>query len=367
MSNKLKNRRLAYYITPHGFGHAIRSIEVIRHLLVLAPALEIVIVSTIPEFLVDQSLGDSVSIRRKQLDIGLVQRDSIQFDLRATLDQLQSLHDHRDALVADEIHFLNAQEIQAVVCDIPFLPFAAASQASIPAIGMGNFTWDWIYQAYASVDSRWTPLVDWIRESYHKCHLLLQLPMHGDCSVCPNIQDVPLVARRAKRKREETLEILGLRLDQKVYLISFGWLDLGETAQKRLEEITDAVFLFKHPLSFHFRNGICLDEHPLSYEDVVAAVDGVITKPGYGIVSDCLAHGTPVIYTDRGFFPEYDILVQEMAKQLSTVYLSSPDFYAGRWQAAIQALEKLPRVTPALPCNGAEVCAETILRYLNWP
>ncbi len=362
----MKNRRLAYYITPHGFGHAIRSIEVIRHLLVLAPALEIVIVSTIPEFLVDQSLGDSVSIRRKQLDIGLVQRDSIQFDLRATLDQLQSLHDHRDALVADEIHFLNAQEIQAVVCDIPFLPFAAASQASIPAIGMGNFTWDWIYQAYASADSRWTPLVDWIRESYHKCHLLLQLPMHGDCSVCPNIQDVPLVARRAKRKREETLEILGLRLDQKVYLISFGWLDLGETAQKRLEEITDAVFLFKHPLSFHFRNGICLDEHPLSYEDVVAAVDGVITKPGYGIVSDCLAHGTPVIYTDRGFFPEYDILVQEMAKQLSTVYLSSPDFYAGRWQAAIQALEKLPRVTPALPCNGAEVCAETILRYLNW-
>ena len=363
----MKRKQLAYYITPHGFGHAVRSIEVMRHLLMLAPALEIVIVSTLPEFLVDQSLGDSVSIRRKQLDIGLVQRDSIQFDLRATLDQLQSLHDHRDALVADEIHFLNAQEIQAVVCDIPFLPFAAASQASIPAIGMGNFTWDWIYQAYASVDSRWTPLVDWIRESYHKCHLLLQLPMHGDCSVCPNIQDVPLVARRAKRKREETLEILGLRLDQKVYLISFGWLDLGETAQKRLEEITDAVFLFKHPLSFHFRNGICLDEHPLSYEDVVAAVDGVITKPGYGIVSDCLAHGTPVIYTDRGFFPEYDILVQEMAKQLSTVYLSSPDFYAGRWQAAIQALEKLPRVTPALPCNGAEVCAETILRYLNWP
>jgi hypothetical protein len=64
----MKNRRLAYYITPHGFGHAVRSIEVMRHLLVLAPALEIVIVSTLPEFLVDQSLGDSVSIRRRQLN-----------------------------------------------------------------------------------------------------------------------------------------------------------------------------------------------------------------------------------------------------------------------------------------------------------
>jgi hypothetical protein len=361
----MNSRRLAYYITPHGFGHAVRSIEVIRHLLVRAPALEIVIVSTLPEFLVKQSLGDSVSIRRKQLDIGLVQRDSIRFDLSATLDRLRSLHDHRDALVADEIHFLKTQEIQAVVCDIPYLPFAAASQAFIPAVGMGNFTWDWIYQAYASADSRWTPLVDWIRKSYHTCHLLLQLPMHGDCSACPTIQDVPLVARRAKREREETLKILGLPLDQKVYLISFGWLDLGETAQKRLEEITDAMFLFKHPLSFHFRNGICLDEYPLSYEDVVAAVDGVITKPGYGIVSDCLAHGTPVIYTDRGFFPEYDILVQEMAKHLTTVFISSEDLYAGKWEAAIGELERRPRVAPTIPCNGAEVCAETILRYLD--
>ncbi len=98
---------------------------------------------------------------------------------------------------------------------------------------------------------------------------------------------------------------------------------------------------------------------------MVAAVDGVITKPGYGIVSDCLAHGTPVIYTDRGFFPEYDILVQEMAKHLTTVYISSEDLYAGKWEAAIEELEREPRVAPTLPCNGAEVCAEIILRYLD--
>ena len=362
-----KKRRLAYYITPHGFGHAVRSIEVIRHLLMLAPALDIVIVSTLPESLVDQSLGNSVSVsvRRKQLDVGLVQRDSIKFDLGATLDRMQSLYNHRDVLVADEIHFLKTQEVQAVVCDIPFLPFTAASQALIAAIGMGNFTWDWIYQAYASADSRWAPLVDWIKESYHNCHLLLQLPMHGDCSACPNIQDVPLVARRAQRKRNETLRILGLRRDQKVYLISFTWLELEEIALKRLEEISNVVFLFKHPLTFNFHNGLCLDEFPLSYEDVVAAVDGVITKPGYGIVSDCLTHGTPVIYTDRGLFPEYNILVEEMAKHLTTVYISSEDLYAGKWKAAIEELEKQPRVAPTLLCNGAEVCAEIILRYLK--
>jgi len=125
------------------------------------------------------------------------------------------------------------------------------------------------------------------------------------------------------------------------------------------------VFLFKHPLSFRFSNGICLDDLPLSYADVVGAVDGVITKPGYGIVADCLAHSTPMIYTDRGFFAEYDILVQEMGKHLTTVYISSEDLYAGKWEAAIEELERKPRVVASLPGNGAEVCAETILKYLN--
>ena len=365
MSNKLKKRRLAYYITPHGFGHAVRSIEVIRHLLSQGPEVEIDVVSTIPEFLLHQNLTQPLPLRAKQLDIGLVQQDSIRFDLIATLEALESLHLNQDALVSEEIGFLRNRGIQAVVCDIPFLPFVSAAQANIPAIGISNFAWDWIYEAYISSDSRWSVLVDWIRKCYQKCDLFLQLPMHGDCSVFPKIQDVPLVTRKAQRQREETRKILNLDLDQKVYLVSFGFLDLEGTAQNRVEDINHAVFLFKHPLGFRFSNGICLDDLPLSYADVVGAVDGVITKPGYGIIADCLSHGTPIIYTDRGNFSEYDILVQEITKQLTTVYLPSTDLYAGRWKSAINELERQPRVVPTLACNGAEICAEIILQYLN--
>ena len=361
----MKKGRLAYYITPHGLGHAVRSLEVIRHLLQMEPNLEIFVVSTLPEFLLDQKLKKSLSLREKRLDIGLVQLDSLQFDLDASRRSVESLHHTRDALVEEEIHFLKASEISAVVSDIPFLPFAAAYQQAIPAIGISNFTWDWIYKAYVPSDPRWAPLVHWIGESYQKCDLFLQLPMHGDCSVFPNIKDVPLVARRAKRDREETREILHLQSDERLYLVSFAYLKLDETAQNRVQDINDAVFLYKYPLNFHFGNGICLDQLPLTYEDAVAAVDGVITKPGYGIVADCLAHGTPIIYTERGFFPEYDILVQEIEKQLTTVYLSSSDLYEGRWKSAIMQLESKARTVPHIPCNGAQVCAEIILQYLS--
>ena len=37
--------------------------------------------------------------------------------------------------------------------------------------------------------------------------------------------------------------------------------------------------------------------------------DVVVTKPGYGIISECLANDTALLYTDRGHFIEYDVLV----------------------------------------------------------
>jgi hypothetical protein len=355
---------IAYYITPHGFGHAIRSLEVIRHLLAREAGLRITVVSDIPEFLVDQCVGRSLPFRRRRLDVGLVQKDSVRFDLEATQRALKLLLRNHDRLVAEEVRFLGEESIQGIVSDIAFLPFYAASHHGIPGIGLGNFTWDWIYQSYARSDSSWEPIIAWIREGYRRCGLLLQLPMHGDCSSCPRLLEVPLVARKAERQPAETLALLGCDPQQKPYLISFSELNLNGGALRMLERIDDAVFFFKHPLKLSFANGRSLDAFALSYPDVVAAMAGVITKPGYGIVSDCLANGVPMVYTDRGPFPEYDILVREIKRHLTNTYLPSPDLYAGSWAGALQEIARQPRRYSRIRNDGAAVCAEAIMKAL---
>jgi hypothetical protein len=356
---------IAYYITPHGFGHAVRSLEVIRHLLAREAGLRITVVSDIPEFLVKQCVGRSLPFRRRRLDVGLVQRDSVRFDLEATHAALERLLQNHDTLVAEEVRFFREESIEGIVSDIAFLPFYAASHYGIPGLGLGNFTWDWIYQSYARSDHSWKPIIAWIREGYRRCSLLLQLPMHGDCRSCPRIRDVPLVARAAERQPQETRELLGCDPRQKHYLISFAELSLGESALRTLEHIDDAVFFFKHPLKLSFANGRSLDAFALSYPDVVAAMDGVVTKPGYGIVSDCLAHGAPMVYTDRGPFPEYDILVREIERHLTNTYLPSPDLYAGSWAGALREIARQPRRYPQIRNDGAAVCAESIVNTLQ--
>ena len=102
----------------------------------------------------------------------------------------------------------------------------------------------------------------------------------------------------------------------------------------------------------------------LSYQDLVKAVDLVITKPGYGIVSECIANGTPLAYTSRGVFPEYDVFVREMPRYLRCAHLSNDDLLAGRWSDAIEAAVNAPAPPEHPRTDGADVVADMMAACL---
>ncbi len=357
--------KVAYYITPHGFGHAVRALETIRRLTDLDPGSKPIIISDIPYALVEQNVGRPIPMRRVRLDIGLCQFDSIRFDLEKTLLALEKLLSEAGAIIEREKQFLLSRNVRLVVSDIPFLPFDAARECGLKSIGIGNFTWDWIYRDYAGSDPRWNEIISRIKDSYGTGSLFLRLPMHGDCSVFPKIEDVSLVARKSSRSRNEIRSLLGLSVEEKMVLVSFSSLEIDEAALARLKKISGITFFYKSPTKFPLPGARSIDGTEISYVDAVAAADAVITKPGYGIVSDCLAHGTPIIYTDRGPFPEYEILVETIRRELTCVYIDRVDFLAGNWHEAIRKILALPRKQPAIKMDGADQCARKILDFLK--
>ena len=98
----------------------------------------------------------------------------------------------------------------------------------------------------------------------------------------------------------------------------------------------------------------------LGYEDVVGAADVVVTKPGYGIVKDAIAGRTRNVYTQRGDFPEYPILVAEMARYLPCAYVSNEELRAGRLGEAIQSVLGQAFPDPP-PMDGARLAARRVL------
>jgi L-arabinokinase len=103
----------------------------------------------------------------------------------------------------------------------------------------------------------------------------------------------------------------------------------------------------------------------LRYEDLVGAVDVVVTKPGYGILGECIANRTAMLYTSRGRFAEYESLVEAMPRYLRCQHLDQDALFAGRWRDALAALLDRPDPPETLPTNGAEVAAERMLGMIG--
>ena len=103
----------------------------------------------------------------------------------------------------------------------------------------------------------------------------------------------------------------------------------------------------------------------MRYEDLVAAVDVVVTKPGYGIISECIANDTAMLYTSRGKFAEYDVMVEQMPRYLRCEYIDLASLLAGRWRESLDHLMQQPPPPERPDTEGARVVAEMVAGLLQ--
>jgi L-arabinokinase len=367
-----------FYISGHGFGHASRNIEVINALIAARPGLRIIVRTTAPKWLFERTVRGAVEYRHGETDTGIVQIDSLHLDAAETVRRARDFMRTFAARVAEEAAFLAHEQASLVVADAPPLGIAAGAAAGLPTVVLGNFTWDWIYSAYPGTDD----LVAALSAIYAGAHRALRLPMHGGFASIAPIVDLPFVARRSSRDPGDVKEAMGLPLDERLALVSFGGygidaLDLD--ALSRLEGygvlVTGSVPLAGLPAGLQGgRRGnlIPVDETAmydmgLHYEDLVRAVDVVVTKPGYGIIAECLANDTALLYTARGHFIEYDVLVAEMPHFLRAASIDHADLFAGRWTPHLDALLAQPEPGERPPVDGAEVAADLLLSMMSGP
>jgi L-arabinokinase len=355
---------LVAYVSGHGFGHATRTAEVLRAVREAAPKQPLAVVTTAPESLFHEAGLGPFEYRRVACDVGLVQRGALVIDEEGTIRRLRAFEVDRPRLVEAEAAWLRTAGARLVLADIPPLAFEAASAAGVPSVGLANFSWDWIYGHLARRRAEFEEPARRAAAAYAQAGLLLQLPFAGDLTAFPRREAVPMVARRQRRPRAEARRLLEFD-DAPTVLVSFGGLGLPGFDPGVLAELAPYRFVLEtddHALPGNVR-GVTragLKARGLEYLDVIGAADVALTKPGYGIVTDCIAAGTRLVYTDRGDFPEYPILVAEMARHLPCAYVSNDDVRAGFLEEALAAVLQAP-FPPPPRLDGADVAARRLL------
>ncbi len=304
---------IAIYISGHGFGHAIRQIEIINTLAGLDSSLPVVVRTSAPRWLFDRTAAACTFIQG-EVDTGVVQRDSLTLDEAETIRRAAAFYRGIEARIADEAALLRRHDVRLVVAD-----------------------------------------AGW------------RLPMHGGFATISPIVDVPFVARRRRpgQTREDIRRTLGFSPAERLALVSFGGYGLEGLPFGALDCTPPWHIVMtgnqQAPGFAHVLDERRIYSSGLRYQDVVGAVDVVISKPGYGIISDCIANGTAILYTSRGRFAEYDVLVAEMPKYLRCRFIDGRALREGRWRAALDAVTALPPPPEQPRVDGADVVARMIL------
>ncbi|HWB13289.1 MAG TPA: hypothetical protein VG826_28950 [Pirellulales bacterium] len=357
-----------FYVSGHGYGHATRTSEVLRELVALRPDWTIHVRSNVPSHLVAGIDRVQFHPMSESLDPGVVEEaDSLGVDVAATLKQLQRHYGERNERRSSEACWVAEHKISLIVADFPPLAGEVAAACGVPCVGIGNFTWNWIYEPFFG-DGAPRHLLDWIRDGYGPMTSWLRLPFshsQEDESI-GRVVDMPLVARRPRREPADVLKHLNIDPADTRPRIVLAMRGRIPPAARAAVADTNPDWLFLH---FDAHNaGSRGNERPVTltdgllFTDVLNACDAAVSKFGYGMVSECIAARKRLLCPPRRSFREDEIFEQQVDQQLRLGRISRDDFLAGRWSEPLGRLLDEPVVEPTLAVNGARACANEIAR-----
>jgi L-arabinokinase len=360
---------VVFFISGHGFGHASRQVEIINRLGVLAPS-PILIRSAVSPDLLRRTVRVPYELISGVCDTGIIQASSISHDDAATVREAMEFYRTFEARVTEETARLADRNVRLIVGDVPPLAFAVARRLKVPAVAVANFTWDWIYETHPGFLPAGAPVLETIRDAYRSAALALELPFSCGLDVFPMVEPIPLIARRPTRSAGETRAHFDLPTAGRVALLSFGGYGLPALDLSTVDIPPGWTIVTTDRVSRtgadapHVRAIVedTLIAGAFRYEDLVAAVDIVITKPGYGIIAECIATGAAMLYTSRGSFREYDVLVKALPRFVRSRFIDQADLFAGRWRSALEALIDQPPPPERIGINGADVAAARIVK-----
>ena len=354
---------VAYYVSGHGFGHAIRSGEVMAQLLDLHPEVRIEVRSTAPSWLFDRLGADRCRVTSVQTDVGVVQQDGLRFRTDETRRALEELQGRVARVARSERAFWRKERVRLVVSDIAPLPLQWAAQSGLPSIAVGNFGWDEIYGGFARRDPAFGEWADRYREGYGAADCLLRLPFYMPMEAFRRVENAPLVVRAPARGRSAVRRDLQAGTRPVVFL-SFGGFQVEGLPWDSIAASRDYLFVVATSQERSWPANLrVLDPVGLDHPGLVAAADVVVGKPGYGTVAEVTASQTRMLYTSRGRFPEYPYLTRALRATGQVVYWPRREMARGNLEPYLQKVLARPeRSARPRRSDGARVVASRLLQ-----
>jgi hypothetical protein len=357
---------MAYFISPHGYGHAARACAVMEALYQLDPQIEFEIFTSVPVWFFTRSLSSAFTYHAFLTDIGLKQRSALEPDLPGTVEALDRLMPFDPEQINFLAEVIRASDCRMVLCDIAPMGIRVAQQAGLPSVLIENFTWDWIYEGYVDQEKDFQRYITYLKELFTRADLHIQTEPF--CIPDATAFRVNPISRPWKTAGNEMRKNLDLNEDRKLVLITMGGIRSLYPFIKKLAERRDCFFVVPgagETREAHSNVLILPQNSGLYHPDLIQAAGLVIGKAGYSTMAEVYAAGVPFGYISADHFRETAALVAFIEKEIHSLLITEEEYYQGAWlEKVLPRLLTMPHIERTTE-NGAVQAARFIYERLK--
>ena len=330
------------------------------------PGVTAILRTTVPAPFFCDRLTIPWDLQPVQQDVGCVQDGPLMIDIDETWASHHRFHETWEARLSHEVAAMQAASPALVIADTPYLAIEAGPRAQIPTVALASFTWDLVLKEYCHAsDHSHQQLIQCIRDSYAKADMALRITPAPRIDAFSNIIDIGPITSPSSPERDRLASALALAPNERTVLVGFGGIPLTSLPFQQLEQLRHYRFLFAGSVPRGYSRIHSTEMLPFSFKTLLASVDIIMTKPGYGTIVEAVTLQQPVVYVRRYNFADEPPLVDYLHRYGRGIELSLEDFTQGRWEPALQ--QALASAVPSLPpsSTGAAEAAEVVARYFQ--
>lgn len=350
-------------ISSHGLGHLAQTAPVLNALRARLPALRLTVRSGISRVQLARRIHGEFAHIANASDFGLKMHDAVAVDVAASLAAYRAFHNNWDMRVAEEAAALRALAPDLVLANVSYLALAAAARAGIAAVGMCSLNWADIFYPYCAAEPDAAAMRDQMLAAYNSAQMFLRVTPGMSMTDFARLRVIGPCAVRGNDQRAVLRAQLGLDDNQRLALVAMGGMAMPLSSHT-WPRCAGLSWIAPEDSGLLRDDVLPLAAVDIPFSDLIASVDCVVTKSGYGTLVEAALAGTPVLYVTRPDWPEDAALSawavdHGHARSISRTALDRGEFGDIAWALASGAR------FPLLEASGVDEAAGYLAQQLE--
>jgi len=359
----MRPRHVLLALSGHGYGHLAQCVPVLNALHERLPALRLTVMSQLPRPVLAERLAPAFTHLRQATDPIMRMHSAWEVDVAASLKVFDESHRGWDDALQADVEQLQALAPDLLLANIPYRLLAAAAQVGVPAVALCSLNWATVLAAYAGTGPELRPILEQMWSGYRAADVFLAprpaLPMPE----LDNCRAIGPIARRGRRSRQLLRTELGVPPETRIVLVALGGIDCA-LPLANWPRIKGVAWLFPTTPDAPRADWFAASTSSLSFIDVLASADAVLTKPGYGTYAEAVCNAVPLLTLARPDWPETPHLNAWARQHGCLEEISIAQFQSGAFGAALERVWRQPVPEPPVP-QGIEQAVGIMAGYLE--